>query len=241
MQVLKKHSYFKIKKKLRESLFQKLKTTSPDSCFVEMMQGQSQKPKQDPIESIPPSISQSLNKFIINNEISQEENVHNFTKSLHLSKNDIQKLEKITINQAQSDEWHEQRQYRLTASNCGRICKRMESIKKNIEESPQNLIKFIINKKSVNNFATRHGIACEPRAKVAVVQVLKNQGHNCLKSSDSGTIIDKNYPFLSASPDLIIDCKCCGKGLVEIKCPYTIRDVAPTAENLEQIDKKHHY
>ena len=28
-----------------------------------------------------------------------------------------------------------------------------------------------------------------------------------------------DYPHLGASPDGIIDCDCCGKGLVEIKCP----------------------
>ena len=35
----------------------------------------------------------------------------------------------------------------------------------------------------------------------------------------TGLHISANYPHLGASPDGIIDCKCCDKGLVEIKCP----------------------
>ena len=42
-----------------------------------------------------------------------------------------------------------------------------------------------------------------------------------------GTVISEEYPFLSASPDLQVSCECCGTGLVEIKCPYSIRDKSP--------------
>ena len=48
-------------------------------------------------------------------------------------------------------------------------------------------------------------------------------------------MISHEYPYLSASPDLKVACECCGDGLVEIKCPYTIRDKKPTPEMLPQI------
>ena len=35
----------------------------------------------------------------------------------------------------------------------------------------------------------------------------------------TGLHINVDYLHLGASPDGIIDCDCCGKGLVEIKCP----------------------
>lgn len=69
-----------------------------------------------------------------------------------------------------------------------------------------------------------HGIAMESHAKMPVVKVLKEQNHKRMKSCDSGTVINQDNPFISASPDLVIECECCGKGLVEIKCPYAIRD-----------------
>ena len=31
-------------------------------------------------------------------------------------------------------------------------------------------------------------------------------------------------PFIGASPDVIISFSCCGKGVVEVKCPFLYRD-----------------
>ena len=37
----------------------------------------------------------------------------------------------------------------------------------------------------------------------------------------SGFIISPSYPLMGASPDGIIKCRCCGYGVLEIKCPYS--------------------
>ena len=37
----------------------------------------------------------------------------------------------------------------------------------------------------------------------------------------AGLFINPVFPHLGASPDGFVLCKCCGNGLVEIKCPYT--------------------
>ena len=42
---------------------------------------------------------------------------------------------------------------------------------------------------------------------------------------------------MSASPDQFIECECCGSGLIEIKCPFVIRDTAPSPEKLKQLEK----
>ena len=39
-------------------------------------------------------------------------------------------------------------------------------------------------------------------------------------------ILVKQYPYLGASPVLIVECTCCGKGVVEIKCPSCGKSVA---------------
>ena len=36
--------------------------------------------------------------------------------------------------------------------------------------------------------------------------------------------LDKNRAYIGASPDSIMQCKCHGKSVVEIKCPYNIGD-----------------
>ena len=46
----------------------------------------------------------------------------------------------------------------------------------------------------------------------------------------------KTKTFIAASPNLEISCECCGQGLVEIKCPYSIKDACPDAENLNYLE-----
>ena len=58
--------------------------------------------------------------------------------------------------------------------------------------------------------------------------------HQKFSLSDNGLFISKDYPYLGASPDGLIDCTCCGSGIVEIKCPYKYKDVNPRQIN----DKK---
>ena len=39
-----------------------------------------------------------------------------------------------------------------------------------------------------------------------------------------GLFINKDYPFLHATPDLLTSCDCCGLGCGEVKCPFCIHD-----------------
>jgi len=58
-------------------------------------------------------------------------------------------------------------------------------------------------------------------AYVAKVSVL-HQGFEC---QSSGLVVNCRYPHLGASPDGLVSCDCCfGKGIVEIKCPFSCKD-----------------
>lgn len=48
--------------------------------------------------------------------------------------------------------------------------------------------------------------------------------HDGLVVTDSGIVINPEYPYLGASPDAIVHCNCCGEGCLEIQCPYCTRD-----------------
>lgn len=48
-------------------------------------------------------------------------------------------------------------------------------------------------------------------------------------TSLSGLVIIPLYPFISASPEGISSCDCCGKKLLEIKCLYTLRNDSPVS------------
>ena len=63
--------------------------------------------------------------------------------------------------------------------------------------------------------------------------------HEQLPYIDTGLVIHEGLPYLAASPDLEVKCKCCGAGLVEIKCPL-IRGEIPSADNLGYLMTKHY-
>ena len=41
--------------------------------------------------------------------------------------------------------------------------------------------------------------------------------HHDLSVMGSGLVINPECPFIGASPDVVINCTCCGKGVIEIK------------------------
>src|SRR5207244_9036007 len=40
-----------------------------------------------------------------------------------------------------------------------------------------------------------------------------------------GLCVNSNKVFLCASPDRLVECQCCGKGLFEVKCSFTSSNV----------------
>lgn len=44
---------------------------------------------------------------------------------------------------------------------------------------------------------------------------------------ESGLHVSKQYPYMGVSPDGLVQCKCCGNRLLEIKCTYTHKDLSP--------------
>ena len=49
--------------------------------------------------------------------------------------------------------------------------------------------------------------------------------HNGFSFKKSGLVISGDYPLLGASPDGIACCDYCGQR-VEIKCPYTLKEMS---------------
>jgi len=54
------------------------------------------------------------------------------------------------------------------------------------------------------------------------------QEHNEFCYQPAGLFVSTDFPHFGASPDGLISCKCCGEGLLEIKCPYKYREQDPT-------------
>ena len=48
--------------------------------------------------------------------------------------------------------------------------------------------------------------------------------HQNLQVSENGLFINPRWPHIGASPDGIVQCDCCDKHVLEIKCPYSHRE-----------------
>ena len=142
-----------------------------------------------------------------------------------------------TVGQASIQEWHDQRKGRLTASRFHQICTRSKSLQASSSTDADCLVSTLLGyNKAPNTAALKHGQSMEPHAKANYLSVAK-KNHRKLVSSEAGLVIMPEKPFIAVSPDLLIECLCCGQGLVEIKCPYSIRGTTPSSSNLAYLEE----
>lgn len=94
----------------------------------------------------------------------------------------------------------------------------------------------------------RWGCDNEKRARQGYME-LQSKRHTNFKLEQSGLQINPAYPFLGASPDGLVSCTSCGNGLLEVKCPFSGKDVGlqAAAENrdfclvLGKLRREHRY
>ena len=89
----------------------------------------------------------------------------------------------------------------------------------------QSLIKSICYPKAFSFItkATSWGFRHEKLAQEIYYNTNKSK-HNNLCLTESWLVISSQWPFVGASLDGVVNCKCCGRGVLEIKCPYCHRE-----------------
>ncbi len=126
------------------------------------------------------------------------------------------KMEAETRLQALEPLWHEYRKLRITASNthaflsCGKIS--------------SNLLSRLKGLKIPEVPPIAYGKSNEPIAKRKFHNWLIATGHENVQVSDVGFKIDPDLTLIGASPDGLVTCTCHPPALLEIKCPYRLRD-----------------
>ena len=50
-------------------------------------------------------------------------------------------------------------------------------------------------------------------------------------------MISATHPWIAVSPDLIVQCDCHGRGVVEIKCPVIKNEEKPNSDNYKHLEK----
>ena len=93
------------------------------------------------------------------------------------------------------------------------------------------------HKPDISSFipALVHGRKNEPKARNIYIQTFE-KSHLEFNCADSGLIIDSELQVIAASPDGLVECKCCSKGCIEIKCPF--KYASESAKNAASMDTK---
>lgn len=130
--------------------------------------------------------------------------------------------------------WKQQRVGALTAS----IIHKAARYRKN---NPDNyILKEIMGESTfLGNSATSYGQKYEALARKLYESQMRKM-HCSFKVKCSGLIIQsKNCPLIRATPDGITSCRCCGTGILEIKCPYKHKFRDMTGENIARDGSYH--
>lgn len=128
-------------------------------------------------------------------------------------------VEKESRQQYKSKIWFKYRSGRITASKMKLACHT------NAANPSQSLIKQICYPESFvfHSKQTDWGHAHEGSAR-SRYDVKMKELHNDFDVCDSGLIINTQWPSIGATPDGRVSCTCCGKGIMEIKCPYSHKE-----------------
>ena len=107
-------------------------------------------------------------------------------------------IEAKTRGQSGCSSWYEERQWRITASFFGRVCK----------HSPSTSPFSLVNSGSITNqrayqlipLSCAWGKDNEDKAVSAYLQLMQEKGHSGIEVAPSGLVINPKYAWLGASP-----------------------------------------
>lgn len=169
---------------------------------------------------------------------------NNFLKQMELSDQQRDKLQKQTTDPSSSQEWFENRKNTLTASMFGKVCKRKENI------SCAPLVKAIVKPQKFSNVPSiTYG---RDNEQTALTQLSLQENVTIARC---GLYIHKTLQYLGASPDGIYKDKDGKTVLIEVKCPFSAKNMRSeeaikakkkfwkcnTRKNTIVIDKNHDY
>ena len=128
-------------------------------------------------------------------------------------------VELETRGQSKCELWYEQRAGRITASNLRKV------LHTDFSKPSVSLLKTICYPHTMKFYSK----ACEygQQHEADALHIYSNNmkiAHPFYELLKSRLVLDTENPFIGASPDGIISCSCCGKGVVEVKCPFLCRD-----------------
>lgn len=153
------------------------------------------------------------------------------TVSIEITEEMAKSIENATKSQSKSSMWYKYRAGRVTASRMKAVCCT------NNASPSQSLVKSICYPEAFSFTSKQTNWGCKHEQKARELYYKKAVlSHDNLEITDSGLVVNPQWPFVGASPDGIITCKCCGRGVLKLKCPYCHRE--ETIESAATNDKK---
>lgn len=132
-------------------------------------------------------------------------------------------IEEATRSQSRCSLWYQVRQRRITGYKCGQILRQKS-------RTPALLKSVLYDRPLIPlPMPIKWGQDHEAAAREAYVKTMHLRGHTSVEVKSSGFVIHPQQGWFGSSPDgIVIDSSntACF-GLLEIKCPYTKRDMSP--------------
>jgi YqaJ-like viral recombinase domain len=149
------------------------------------------------------------------------------------SESELRQIELETRGQSHSPLWFDLRKGRISASIAHDVFTRGKKLIGGKVCDAASVIKLITEGTSVNPQLPSliYGRESEVEA-VETYFVVQTLDHENLSVTECGLYIHQNLSFLCASPDRIVTCRCCGEGLLEVKCPINCADLDPAEATL---------
>ena len=137
-----------------------------------------------------------------------------------LSKENIVHIESCTSEQSDSKMWHELRKGRLTASNFCKICKAVDA-------SNPSLLKTIFSE--YGEITAPSLVWGKKKERTALQHYMRvcQKSHIQPNLSHRGLRIHPSLNFIGCSIDGLFTCKCHDSIIIEVKCPFALRDEDP--------------
>jgi hypothetical protein len=171
---------------------------------------------------VPKTIKDSI-KSLQYNKMTPDEILSSLSEQLSIEL--VSNLEQMTVKQSQSSLWSKHREGRVTSSRMHRVF----TLRDTTERSA--MVDEILHHKRFSTSATKYGLDMEAFAR-KTYQKYHTILHDNFLCLESGLVLNKKYPHLGSSPDGIVQCSCCGKGCLEIKCLKTFENGVPQPDSL---------
>eukprot|EP00794_Sanderia_malayensis_P012122 gene12122-13374_t len=154
---------------------------------------------------------------------------------------EVEAIERATQGQNSNEAWKLQRTGRITASMSHHVMTKVQSLNRATKNSANctSLLQSICRPSSSSKSipACRYGNQMENEARENYKKIAKKI-HKNLQVHSCGMFVIFDAAYIGASPDGVVECNCCNKGLLEIKCPFKIAHEAPSVSNLSYIHTK---